>query len=131
MLPDLSGEGEVSLSALPEFQEEKKGEDTGELEEGETVATPTSFLPPLDLHEEEKAPTKIIDEIEAPPEIEIMEEEGFPLLQSGRALYDDYFAYFDTYGPLKVVWESWEAPKSSNPVTAWSDIDPAVITRFS
>ncbi len=63
--------------------------------------------------------------------IQIMEEEGFPLLQSGRALYEDYFAYFDTSGPLKTIWEAWEPPKAGAPVGTWAGIDPSVVTRVS
>jgi len=66
----------VSLSALPEFPEMKT--DTGELELApSTSAVPTSFLPPLeDMGELQPQPqTKILEEIEAPPEIEIQEEE--------------------------------------------------------
>lgn len=61
--------------------------------------------------------------------IEIMAEEGFPLLQSGRALYNDYFAYFDTTGPLKTIWEAWEPPRTTAPVGTWANIDPVIITQ--
>jgi len=43
--------------------------------------------------------------------IPIMEKEGFPLLQSGRAIGDDYFSYYDTIGPLKIMWEAWQPPQ--------------------
>ena len=43
--------------------------------------------------------------------IKIMTEEGFPLLQSGHAIGDDYFSYYDTRGTLKIIWEAWEPPK--------------------
>ncbi|MFC1938783.1 VOC family protein [Chloroflexota bacterium] len=61
--------------------------------------------------------------------IGILEEEGFPVLQSGRALHEDYFAYFDTSGPLKVIWEAWEPPKGNIPVGTWAGIDPSAVTR--
>jgi len=44
----------------------------------------------------------------------LMEEEGFSLLQGGRR-YDgigsDYWSYYDTVGPLKVIWEAWQPPQ--------------------
>ena len=60
-----------------------------------------------------------------------MEEEGFALIQNGRALYDDYFTYYDTSGPLKVIWEAWQPPKADAPVGTWANINPAVITRVA
>ncbi|MFC1938724.1 VOC family protein [Chloroflexota bacterium] len=61
---------------------------------------------------------------------EIMEEEGFPLLQSGHAIGNDYFAYFDTVGPLKVIWEAWEPPKGDTSAGPGASIDLSVITRI-
>jgi hypothetical protein len=40
----------------------------------------------------------------------IMETEGFPVLMGGRIL-DGGFAYYDTSGPLKVIWEAYQPPK--------------------
>jgi hypothetical protein len=40
-----------------------------------------------------------------------MEKEGFSLLQSGRAIGDDYFSYYDTIGPLQIMWEAWQPPQ--------------------
>jgi len=47
----------------------------------------------------------------------IFEEEGFPCVQSGKVSSDGAYAYFDTRGPLKVLWEAFR-PSTSMPVSA-------------
>jgi catechol 2,3-dioxygenase-like lactoylglutathione lyase family enzyme len=42
----------------------------------------------------------------------IMESEGFPVLMGGGFL-DGGFAYYDTSGPLKVIWEAVQLPKAT------------------
>lgn len=76
-MPELPGEGsEVTLTEMGEPQPTEEEEaDTSELPEGQTIAPTTSFLPPLELPEEKKTHTEVLEEIEAPPEIEIEEEE--------------------------------------------------------
>lgn len=44
----------------------------------------------------------------------IMEADGFPVLMGGGFL-DGGFAYYDTVGPLKIVWEASQPPKSMPP----------------
>jgi catechol 2,3-dioxygenase-like lactoylglutathione lyase family enzyme len=41
----------------------------------------------------------------------IMEAEGFPVLMGGKVL-DGGFAFYDTSGPLKVIWEAFQPPKT-------------------
>jgi hypothetical protein len=50
--------------------------------------------------------------------IEIMGKEGFALLQSGH-VSDDYFSYYDTVGPLKIIWEAYQLPKTKPPITRY------------
>jgi catechol 2,3-dioxygenase-like lactoylglutathione lyase family enzyme len=45
----------------------------------------------------------------------IMEAEGFPVLMGGGCL-DGGFAYYDTSGPLKVIWEAVQLPRTTPPV---------------
>lgn len=63
--------------------------------------------------------------------IEVMEGEGFPVLQSGHALYEGYFSYFDTLATMKVILEAWELPKAGAKVGTWADIDPSFVTHVS
>jgi catechol 2,3-dioxygenase-like lactoylglutathione lyase family enzyme len=44
----------------------------------------------------------------------IMEAEGFSVLMGGRIL-DGGFAFYDTSGPLKVIWEALQLPKTGFP----------------
>lgn len=72
---ELPGEDEeISLSVLPSLPGDM---DTGEVQIAESTAiTPeTVFLPPLEIVIETGPPAQIVEEIEAPPEIEIEEEE--------------------------------------------------------
>ena len=45
----------------------------------------------------------------------IMEAEGFPVLMGGGFL-DGGFAYYDTVGPLKIIWEAFQPPKAMPPM---------------
>lgn len=45
----------------------------------------------------------------------IMEAEGYPVLMGGGIL-DGGFAYYDTSGPLKVIWEAMQLPEATIPV---------------
>jgi catechol 2,3-dioxygenase-like lactoylglutathione lyase family enzyme len=45
----------------------------------------------------------------------IMEAEGFPVLMGG-GLLDGGFAYYDTSGPLKVIWQAVQPPKITIPI---------------
>jgi catechol 2,3-dioxygenase-like lactoylglutathione lyase family enzyme len=54
----------------------------------------------------------LVDDIEETNRI--METEGFPVLMGGRIL-DGGFAYYDTSGPLKVIWEAFQKPKTEFP----------------
>ncbi len=45
----------------------------------------------------------------------IMEAEGFPVLMGGGFL-DGGFAYYDTLGPLKIIWKAFQQPKVMPPM---------------
>ena len=47
---------------------------------------------------------------------QIMEAEGFPILMGGEFL-DGGFAYYDTVGPLKIIWEAFQPPQAMPSVT--------------
>jgi 4-hydroxyphenylpyruvate dioxygenase-like putative hemolysin len=42
----------------------------------------------------------------------VFEEDGFPCIQFGNVCDDGPYAYFDTRGPLKVIWEVFRPPTS-------------------
>ena len=46
----------------------------------------------------------------------IMNEEGFATLQA-RWVEDSPYAYYDTDGPLKMVWESFQASAGTRPIS--------------
>jgi catechol 2,3-dioxygenase-like lactoylglutathione lyase family enzyme len=48
----------------------------------------------------------------------IMEKEGFPVLMGG-GLLDGGFAYYDTVGPLKIIWEAFQPPKVMPPMLCY------------
>ena len=50
----------------------------------------------------------MVDDIEETNRI--MKEEGFPVLMGGE-YHGERFAYYDTLGPLKVIWKAVQAPK--------------------
>jgi len=49
---------------------------------------------------------------------EIMAKEGFPAIMSGW-FSDGSYAYYDTVGPLKVIWEAFQPPKTMPPMTRY------------
>jgi len=72
---ELPKEGEeISLEALPTLPGEMEIAEA-EVAESTTITPETVFLPPLDIAVETGPPAQIVEEIEAPPEIEIEEEE--------------------------------------------------------
>jgi len=46
----------------------------------------------------------------------IMAKEGFPTVMSGW-VSDGSYAYYDTVGPLKIIWEAFQVPKTMPPMT--------------
>lgn len=58
----------------------------------------------------------LVDDIDKTTEI--MNKEGFPTLMSG-GLSDGGFAYYDTAGTLKCIWEASQAPKTMPPMTRY------------
>jgi len=49
---------------------------------------------------------------------QIMEKEGFPTVMSGW-VSDGSYVYYDTSGPLKIIWEAFQVPKTMPPVARY------------